>query len=55
MKKIRRFKCHDCGTIERMVVDGVTIIKCECGKEAKMQLSAPKHFGNTTGRSPSAR
>ena len=53
MKKIRNFNCPNCGTIERMVVDSITVIKCECGKEIKRMLSAPRVIGNTTGRSPS--
>ena len=54
MKKIRNFKCSECNTrFERMVTDDVLIVNCECGGEAKRQLSAPRYFGATTGRSSS--
>ena len=54
MKKIRNFKCSQCHSrFERMVIDAVTIVKCDCSGEALRMLSAPKVFGNTTGRSPS--
>ena len=53
MKKIRNFKCSECNTsFERMVVDSITLVQCECKGEAKRQLSAPKYFGATTGKSP---
>jgi len=54
MRKIRFFKCSECSTrFERMVTDDVLIVNCECGSEAKRQLSAPRYFGATTGRSSS--
>ena len=54
MRKIRNFKCSECNTrFERMVQDDVLIVNCECGSEAKRQLSAPRYFGATTGRSSS--
>ena len=54
MKKIRFFFCKECETsFDRMVIDSVTIVNCECGSEAKRQLSAPRYFGATTGRSSS--
>lgn len=55
MKKIRHFRCDNCGIVERMVVDSVTVIKCECGCEAKRTISAPRYFGNSTGKSPAGR
>ena len=55
MRKLRLFKCDNCDIIERMVVDSVTVIKCECGNEAKRTLSAPRYFGNSTGKSPAGR
>ena len=55
MKKLRNFNCPNCGTIERLVVDTVTVVKCDCGKEIKRTLSAPRYFGNTSGKSPARR
>lgn len=55
MKKYRNFKCSRCLVVfEKRVEDDVKTLDCECGSEALRQLSAPKHFDNTTGRSPSA-
>ncbi len=53
MKKFRNFNCPNCGIKEKLVVDEVTIIKCECGKEAKRTISTARVIGNTTGKSPS--
>ena len=56
MKKIRAFKCAECeALIERMVEDHVMVINCNCKGLASRQLSSPKCFSNTTGKSPSAR
>lgn len=56
MRKLRTFKCSDCDHSETVRADdGVDFIKCsECGGESKLTLSAPKYFGNSVGRSPSA-
>ena len=54
MKKFRDFKCDTCqATQEHFVEDGVTMRECECGKQATRMISAPRCFGNTTGKSPS--
>jgi hypothetical protein len=54
MRKIRQFKCASCEQEqERLVKDGVTMVDCECGKQAVRMISAPRCFGNTTGKSPS--
>jgi len=55
MRKLRNFKCISGTIFERYVEDNITIVKCNCGEEAKRTLSAPRYFGNTTGRSPSAK
>lgn len=55
MKKFRNFKCESTGEVfDRRVVDEVTVVKCNCGSEAKRIISAGRYFSNTTGRSPSA-
>jgi hypothetical protein len=54
MKKLRIFKCSTCKKEdERLVDDGATMVECECGKQATRTISAPRCFGNTTGKSPS--
>lgn len=54
MLKIRDFKCENCHSLfEKWVRDTDRIIQCECGGVAVKQLSAPKCFQNTTGKSPS--
>jgi len=54
MKKIRWFSCSECKAhFDRMVTDDVLIVNCECKGLAKRQLSAPRYFGATTGRSSS--
>lgn len=54
MKKLRRFKCGSCQReYEKLVKDEVDVVDCECGDKAVKQLSAPRCFGNTTGKSPS--
>ena len=56
MKKIRTFSCSECKTtFDRMVKDSELIIYCECKGLANRRLSAPKYFGNTVGKSPSAK
>lgn len=56
MKIMATFKCSKCKSSEELRVDSDTeVIDCnECGGESVRQLSAPKYFGNSTGRSPSA-
>ena len=54
MKKYRNFKCAECkDIIERLVNDEVLVVNCTCKGLASRQLSAPRCFQNTTGRSPS--
>ncbi len=53
MKKLRNFLCSSCGLFERFVDDDIKEIECKCGEKAQRQLSAPKCFQNTTGKSPS--
>ena len=55
MKKFRNFECSTCGKKQEdvRVEDGITMIDCECGKQATRTISAPRCFGNTTGKSPS--
>jgi len=54
MKKIRRFKCGSClREYERLVRDDVMTVTCECKGKAVRQLSNPKYFQNTVGKSPS--
>ncbi len=57
MKKLRRFKCGSCQTEhERMVQDNIVVIACvKCKSKAARMLAAPRYFGNTVGRSPSAK
>jgi len=56
MKKLRNFKCKSCHKIyEKLIDDDVLVITCECGNQANRMLSAPRHFGNTCGKSPSRR
>ena len=56
MRKLRDFKCtltHK--LIERLAYDNTNIVTCLCGNGALKQVSAPKCFSNTVGRSPSAK
>lgn len=56
MKKIRHFLCGFCARrYEKLVEDGVNEVDCECGAKAAKQLSAPKCFQNTVGKSPSVK
>lgn len=56
MKKLRQFMCTSSQTIiERFARDDQLNAKCKCGSMALKQLSAPKCFQNTTGKSPSVR
>ena len=56
MKKLRRFLCMSSQqTIERIVRDDQLNAKCDCGSMALKQLSAPRCFSNTVGKSPSVR
>ena len=55
MRKFRNFKCKECDKVqERLVDDDVKDLKCDCGGDSELSISAPKYFGNSTGRSPSA-
>jgi predicted nucleic acid-binding Zn ribbon protein len=55
MKKFRNFKCESSNEIyEQRVNDDKLTITCKCGSKANRTLSAPKYFGNSTGRSPAA-
>ena len=56
MRKIRLFYCETCGTKDDRFVDDETteVICTKCESPAQLQLSTPKYFGNSTGRSPSA-
>jgi hypothetical protein len=52
---LRNFKCSETKEqFERFAQDDERVVECKCGGLASRQLSAPRHFGNTTGRSPSA-
>lgn len=56
MKKIRTFKCSECkASFDRMVNDNELIVNCECSGLANRTLSAARYFGNTVGKSPSAK
>ena len=56
MKKLRYFKCTETQEVfERLVSDAQLNVKCNCGANALKQLSAPRSFGNTLGKSPSSR
>lgn len=53
MKKLRQFQCESCGEHkEKFAEDDKRMIYCECGGVSKRMLSAPRFFGNTTGKSP---
>jgi hypothetical protein len=55
MKMLRSFKCLDNHITERLIKGNEGTIVCkECDQVAYRMLSAPRSFGNTTGRSPSA-
>ena len=54
MKKLRMFKCKSGVTVERLVVDDVTSVKCDCGEQATKAITSTRYFQNTTGKSPSA-
>jgi len=54
MKKLRQFMCASSQQIiERLVRDDRLNAKCDCGSMALKQLSAPRCFSNTVGKSPS--
>ena len=42
------------GVCENCSKQGYEDSECECGGIASRQLSAPRSFGNTTGKSPSS-
>jgi len=55
MKKLRDFKCDDCGkTFEAFVIDSIKQGKCDCGGTANRKINAARYFYNTIGKSPSA-
>ena len=55
MKIMATFKCTKCDEIKTIRIDNtVESIVCKCGSDSIRQLSAPKYFGNSVGRSPSA-
>ena len=54
MKMLRNFKCKNEHITEKLIDSSINSIVCECEEEALKMLSAPRSFGNTTGRSPSA-
>lgn len=53
MKKLRKFDCVNCGESEHFVKDDEVTVNCNCGRKAVKKLSAPKYWGNTTGKAPS--
>jgi len=56
MKILLNFKCASCQRRYQPLVERDTKeIDCECGSKATKQLSAPRSFGNTTGKSPSSK
>jgi hypothetical protein len=65
MKKLRDFKCDDCGhkfeafmddSVKELITTNRIDFYCEkeCGGKAMLIASAVWHFQNTTGKSPSA-
>ena len=55
MRIVATFKCEKCDKYHEQMTDSETeSIKCDCGGDCQRMLSAPKYFGNSTGRSPSA-
>ena len=55
MKMLGNFKCSNEHVTERLIDNKVKSVVCsECDEEALKMLSAPRSFGNTTGRSPSS-
>mgnify|MGYP003671176854 CR=1 FL=1 len=56
MIRIQIFKCQKTNEVfdKLMRSDDKTIL-CNCGAQASRLLSAPKYFGNTTGKSPATR
>ena len=57
MQKLRDFKCDTCNHVFELFAHDSELLKAclKCNGESYRQLSAPKCFQNTTGRSPSAR
>ena len=51
---LNNFKCKNEHITERLIDNSVRSVDCECGEEATKMMAAPRSFGNTTGRSPSA-
>lgn len=55
MKMLRNFKCLNEHVTERLAESDQLTIECkECGEIAARMISAPRSFGNTTGKSPSS-
>ena len=52
MKKYRFFKCQCGNGEERYIDDNVLVVDCKCGGVMKRQISTPRYFGNSTGKSP---
>ena len=40
---------------EKLIDDDAYVIACKCGGLAKRTISAPRYFGNSTGKSPAGR
>ena len=50
MKIFKDFECQESGVIfDRRVTNEITLVKCNCGSEAKKVITAPKFLGNSTG------
>ena len=54
MRMLNNFKCKNEHITERLIDNSVKSVDCACGEEASKMMAAPRSFGNTTGRSPSA-
>ncbi len=52
VKRLFNFKCESGEVYERYCCSEIKVATCKCGKEAKRQMSAPRYFDNTTGKSP---
>ncbi len=56
MKQVNYFKCSSCNKVtDELIESSVKSIPCKCGGDMIKQLSAPKCFSNTTGKSPSCK
>ena len=55
MKMLRSFKCSNNHITEKFAEQDDLIAICEeCNEVATKMISAPRSFGNTTGKSPSS-